>query len=290
MSASTRPLRVDNEAPAPGSAFRRRRPLPALALPKGREDRRAGAVLSVLLHVLLVGLLATPFAIHHAIVEQEQGAGGPGPAGGGGGGHGGTGGQTAQVTERVQFIRVAAVAPTPAPVPEQAVVPPPVLPPPEPVKVEPVPIPSIEPTIATPVAAKIPDVAATAGIGGGSGRDGTNGSGPGSGGGVGSGIGTGRGSGIGPGTGGGGQENYPPQPIEFFLPPLPAPDKVRGFHLIAEFDVDSTGRVLSFDFTRTKDGDYNKRLAEVLRNMRFRPGTRPDGTPIRMKAQIGYEF
>jgi len=65
---------------------------------------------------------------------------------------------------------------------------------------------------------------------------------------------------------------------------------VRGFHLVAEFDVDSTGRVRGFDFTPTKDGDYNKRLAEVLRGMRFRAGTRPDGTPIRMKAQIGYDF
>jgi hypothetical protein len=65
---------------------------------------------------------------------------------------------------------------------------------------------------------------------------------------------------------------------------------VRGVHFIAEFDVDSTGRVLDFRFTQTRDGDYNKRLAEVLRAMRFRPGTRPDGTPLRMKAQIGYDF
>jgi hypothetical protein len=79
-------------------------------------------------------------------------------------------------------------------------------------------------------------------------------------------------------------------PVEMFLPPLPPPSSVRGFRLIAEFDVDSTGRVIAFDFTRTRDGDYNKRLAEVLREMRFRPGTRPDGSPMRMKAQVGYEF
>jgi hypothetical protein len=24
--------------------------------------------------------------------------------------------------------------------------------------------------------------------------------------------------------------------------------------------------------------------------MKFRPGTRPDGSPLRMKAQVGYEF
>jgi hypothetical protein len=65
---------------------------------------------------------------------------------------------------------------------------------------------------------------------------------------------------------------------------------VRGLHFIAEFDVDSTGRVLDFKFTRTRDGDYNKRIADVLKSMRFRPGTRPDGSPLRMPAQIGYEF
>ena len=65
---------------------------------------------------------------------------------------------------------------------------------------------------------------------------------------------------------------------------------MRGFKFIAEFDVDSTGRVLHFDFSETRDGDYNRRLASVLKSMRFRPGTRPDGTPLRMKAQVGYEF
>ena len=128
------------------------------------------------------------------------------------------------------------------------------------------------------------------GEGGGSGSDGSAGAGPGSGGGVGAGVGTGRGSGTGPGTGGGNQANYPPVPIEFFLPPLPAPGNVRGFHFVAEFDVDSTGRVINFDFTPTRDGDYNKRIAQVLRSMKFRPGTRPDGSPLRMKAQVGYEF
>jgi len=272
----------------PSSSFVKRRELPALSLPRAREDRRSGALFSILLHALIVMLLVTPFALHHAIVEEQQGAGGPGPAGGGGGGHGGTGGESDQ-RERLQFIQVApqpSVAPS---VPEQLVPPTPV-PPPVPVKVEPTPSPAVETKVEVTASAKLPDVAATPGTGGGTGHDGTNGTGPGSGGGVGTGIGSGRGAGVGPGTGGGDQANYPPQPIEFFLPPLPAPSRVRGFHLVAEFDVDSTGRVRGFDFTPTKDGDYNKRLAEVLRGMRFRAGTRPDGTPIRMKAQIGYDF
>jgi hypothetical protein len=291
MSASPRPSSVQPTT-SPSSSFVRRRPLPALSLPRAREDRRASAVLSLLLHVAIVMLLVTPFAVHQAIVEMEQGAGGPGPAGGGGGGHGGTGG-VADQSERLRFVQVAPQAASVAPqaVPEPVVPPPtPVVPPPEPVKVEPTPTPPVETKIDVAVPAKLPEVAATTGTGGGSGHDGTNGSGPGSGGGVGSGIGTGRGAGIGPGTGGGNQANYPPQPIELFLPPLPAPDRVHGFHLIAEFDVDETGRVRSFDFTPTRDGDYNKKLQEVLRNVRFRPGTRPDGTPIRMKTQLGYEF
>ena len=160
----------------------------------------------------------------------------------------------------------------------------------EPPKPQPVSPPVVpKPQSAAP-AETVTVASAEPGAGGGSGSDGTAGAGPGSGGGVGAGVGTGRGSGVGPGTGGGTQLNYPPVPIEFFLPPLPAPSSVRGLHFVAEFDVDSTGRVIAFDFTRTRDGDYNKRIESVLRQMRFRPGTRADGSPLRMKAQVGYEF
>src|SRR3954463_3466643 len=101
MTASPRPFSVQ-PTPLPASTFVRRRDLPALALPPGRENRRASALLSLLVHALIVMLLVTPFAVHHAIVEREQGAGGPGPAGGGGGGHGGTGGSLHE-SERLQF-------------------------------------------------------------------------------------------------------------------------------------------------------------------------------------------
>ena len=96
------------------------------------------------------------------------------------------------------------------------------------------PIPEVKPEVKAEAKVDVPKVEAiapTPGTGGGTGRDGTTGDGPGAGGGVGSGIGTGRGSGIGPGTGGGSQANYPPSPTELFIPPLPMPDKVRGFHL-----------------------------------------------------------
>ncbi|MDB4887360.1 MAG: hypothetical protein JWN79_2798, partial [Gemmatimonadetes bacterium] len=131
---------------------------------------------------------------------------------------------------------------------------------------------------------------AVAGAGGGSGADGSAGAGPGSGGGVGSGVGTGRGSSNGPGTGGGTATDYSPQPIAMFLPPLPPPARVRGFRFTAEFDVDSTGKVLDYKFTETPDAAYNRQLNNLMRTIRFRPGTRADGTPVRAKAQLGYDF
>src|SRR5436309_2903161 len=132
MAASTRPITAEPTR-TPSSSFVRRRELPALSLPHGREDRRAGALLSLLFHVGLVMLLITPFAVHRAIVELEQGAGGPGPAGGGGGGHGGTGG----VMDRSEQLRFIQVAPQPAAVvpqtPPEQIIPPTPVPPPEPV-------------------------------------------------------------------------------------------------------------------------------------------------------------
>ena len=260
-----------------------------IGMPVRSEGRRTGAVVSVVVHAIIIILLIFPFFMPRNVIRpMHQGAGGAGPAGGGGGGTRGTGGGT---VEKIQFVRVS---PTPVPTPTTL---PPVVPPPpkvtpkeEPPKPQPVQPPVVpKPQSAAPAEA-VTVASAETGVGGGTGTDGSAGAGPGSGGGVGTGVGTGRGSGLGPGTGGGTQANYPPVPIEFFLPPLPAPSSVRGLHFVAEFDVDSTGRVLAFDFTRTRDGDYNKRIESVLRSMKFRPGTGPDGSPTRMKAQVGYEF
>ncbi|MDQ2664431.1 MAG: hypothetical protein M3Z05_00295 [Gemmatimonadota bacterium] len=257
-----------------------------VGLPMRDDGRRQGMIVSVLVHAAIIALLLFPIVLARTmIVPIQQGAGGAGPAGGGGGGRGGMTG----TRDTIRFVRVA---PTQVPTPTAL---PPITPPVTP-KVE-VPVPAVTPP-PTP-ATKPPEQTATTvpvttiagvGTGPGTGNDGTAGNGPGSGGGVGSGIGAGRGSGVGSGTGGGTEANYPPTPKEFFLPPLPPPSSVRGFRFIAEFDVDSTGRVLDFKFSETRDGDYNRRIANVLRSMRFRPGTRPDGTPLRMKAQIGYEF
>ncbi len=260
-----------------------------VGMPLRGEHRREGAVVSLLVHLVIITLLLVPIVLSHTVIQRmEQGAGGAGPAGGGGGGRGGA----SRGEETVRYVHVAPAAKTPTPAVTPTPTPVPPVPKPEVPKVPP---PQISPPVQqTPdqasIAAPMQTVASVAGAGAGTGRDGTNGNGPGSGGGVGSGTGTGRGSGVGPGTGGGLQANYPPQPIEFFLPPLPPPASVRGFQFIAEFDVDSTGKVLTMEFTHTSDGGYNRRLESVLRSMKFRAGTRPDGTPIRMKAQVGYAF
>ncbi|MES2179381.1 MAG: hypothetical protein V4550_16095 [Gemmatimonadota bacterium] len=258
---------------------------PAYRVPVGMplrgEGRRQGAVVSILIHAVIIFLLLAPIVFRKTIIERiEQGAGGAGPAGGGGGGRLGNDGG---YKETLRFVKVA---PTPVATPKTLppVVTPPVVPVQPPLVLPPVP--QIKEQAAVP--APVQTMSSISGPG--SGRDGTSGAGPGSGGGVGAGEGTGRGSGVGPGTGGGTQKNYPPQPIEFFLPPLPPPSNVRGFHFIAEFDVDSTGKVLKVGFTDTPNGDYNRRIASVLKSMRFRPGTGPDGIPVRMKAQVGYEF
>jgi hypothetical protein len=262
-----------------------------LGIPTRDEGRRAGAVVSLLIHALVIGLLIVPFFLPGSVIQRmQQGAGGAGPAGGGGGGSRGTGGET--MRETLRFVKLApdpvptpkVLPPIPTPVVPKLVPPPPVVPP----KVETAPAKPPEQAAAPTPPSTVASVAP--GTGGGTGTDGTAGTGPGTGGGVGTGVGTGRGSATGPGTGGGTQTNHSPTAIAFFLPPLPQPASVRGFQFIAEFDVDSTGRVLDFKFTPTPDGDYNRRLETVLRATRFRPGTRPDGTPLRMKAQIIYGF
>lgn len=82
---------------------------------------------------------------------------------------------------------------------------------------------------------------------------------------------------------------YPPVAIEFFLPPLPAPADVRGFHLIAEFEV-TPCRATLIGMSRSVNARYNERLQSALLKLRFRPGTTASGKPVRAKARIGYQF
>ena len=257
--------------PLEPSARRVRRRVPNARMPKDREDWRIGSDVSALVHLLVLVLLVSPLLITAELTPIAQGAGGPGPAGGGGGSSGGEG----LKRELLQFVRVAPPAARPAAAQPKVVVPPP----------RPVPQTPPAPVVPTPAAQ---DATASPTAPSTGGQDAGGGAGPGSGGGVGSGTGTGAGSGSGPGTGGGTQADYPPTPQVMFIPPLPTPASVKGFHLRVQFDVDATGRVLNFNFTPTPDGGYNRKLRDLFNGFRFRPGSHPDGTPIRMIAELDY--
>lgn len=243
-------------------------------MPLSRPPRWTGLA-AALLHGFLLLLLISPALVAVAIPEPEQGAGGPGPAGGGGGGTRGSGGGE-RVVEKLQYIDVRPPAPQPEVPPLEEVPPPEVTPP---VEEEEKPVAEVvELDIKAPTM-KL-DLALTAGIGGGTGNDGTSGTGPGRGGGVGSGVGTGRGSGEGPGTGGGEGEIYPPTPDFLTMPPMPKPRGVVGEVVQLKFQVDVDGSVLAFEFTPTSDSNYNRRIREQFKDVRFRPAVRWDGQPV----------
>lgn len=208
-------------------------------------------------------------AYHEFEAERAVGGGGPGEAGGGGGGSAGA------AEQRLQFVRLQQGT-----APDVTVVKP-SIPPPVSLPVPPRPVTTAAPAETAPVAT------GNAGAGAGSGGPGA---GSGKGGGTGSGIGTGTGSASGPGTGGGPGVTYPPTPTQFFLPPLPAPQRVKPYHLVAWFDVDEKGNATLLGFNPSRDGGYNRRLREVLLALRFRPGVRPDGTPVRDTVDVQFIF
>lgn len=261
-----------------------RRPLRPLHGIPDREGRGpAGFLFSTLLHLaILIALLLPPLVAHQLDRPLTTGGGGPDAAGGGGGGTGGMGGEAVR-PERIRHLQVR--VPLPALTPPQQVEPP--KPEPVPTPVEKV-VPPPEPTANV----NAPEVSGTAiptpGVGGGSGNDGTGGSGPGRGGGVGSGVGTGRGSGTGPGTGGGPGDIFPAQVINLSILPIPIPSRVRPYEMIAWFDVDERGRATLISFNPSRDGNYNKKLRDMLAETRFRPAVRADGTPVRDTVSVTY--
>lgn len=274
QSHPDRAVTPEELAPPP----RTKRPLrPLHGIPERDPRGPTGLLVSTLVHLaILVALLLPPLVAHQLDRELSTGGGGEGPAGGGGGGTGGTGGEVVR-PEKLRYLQVAAPPPAATPV---------VTPP----KVEPPkPVPEPEKTLITPPAptesAVVPEAAGTTiptpGVGGGSGNDGTGGNGPGRGGGVGSGVGTGRGSGVGPGTGGGPGDIYPAQVTNLALLPIPVPGKVRPYKMIAWFDVDERGKATLISFNPSRDGSYNKKIRDMLAEIRFRPAVRADGTPVR---------
>ncbi|MGQ0766570.1 MAG: hypothetical protein ACT4OZ_12990 [Gemmatimonadota bacterium] len=262
-----------------GSAARPRY-RPPFGIPDRAKAGREATIASLLLHILLFALiLASPLWISRQIdAVQQRGPQGDGRAGGGGGGNRGTGGP-----ERIRFMAFPTARaedmktfPPLLPLPDQPV--------PEPVKPpEPEPVPTAATVDTAAGAAKAPDVASVEkGAGGGAGRDGTIGSGPGSGGGTGSGTGPGSGSGTGPGTGAGNgdDEVFPPTVIALTILPIPVPSKVRPYKLVAYFEVDTAGNARLLSYNPPGDGGYNRRVKEMLSEIRFRPAVRRNGRPV----------
>src|SRR4051812_6353096 len=82
-----------------------------IGMPFRDEGRRTSALVSLAIHLLIIGLLVAPFVVPGSpLARIEQGAGGAGPAGGGGGGSRGTGG----ARETLRYVRVV---PDPVPTP-----------------------------------------------------------------------------------------------------------------------------------------------------------------------------
>jgi hypothetical protein len=106
---------------------------------------------------------------------------------------------------------------------------------------------------------------------------------------VGSGIGTGRGSGTGAGTGGGGDEIFPPTVTNLAILPIPVPNRVRPYKLVAQFEVDEKGNAKLIAFNPSKDSGYNRKIREMLAEVRFRPAVRADGTAVKDTAYITAE-
>ncbi len=249
---------------------------PPLGIPTRDPASARPTVAAALLHALIVALILLPplWTAREALDVRNKAAGGRGPAGGGGGGTLGEGGLR-EDRERLRFMVLPKDPLTQAPIP---------IPTPQPVEpkeeVKPVSPPPPVPAIDTAARATVDSASAT-GASGGTGKDGSAGSGPGSGGGVGSGIGPGRGSGNGPATGGGEDEIYGAQVTALPILPIPVPSKVRPYRMVAYFDVDTMGKATLISFNPSNDPRYNKRVREMLLEMRFRPAVRRDGAPVR---------
>jgi hypothetical protein len=224
-------------------------------------------LVSVAIHGAILAALLAPAVLSGVFDADMSTAGAEGPRGGGGGGRG-----LSDKPERLQFVQIAPAAPQPA----QVTLPPP--PPPKPVETPP----TVPPPAPTPPAAE-PTLAAG---GAATGKDGTDGSGPGTGGGVGTGQGTGQGSATGPGTGGDGAEHDPPVVTNLAILPIPVPRGVRPYRMVAYFDVDEKGNAKLLSFNPSSDGGYNRRIREMLAEIRFRPAVKRDGTAVRDTAMI----
>jgi protein TonB len=244
-------------------------------------------VAAIAFHVLLVLLVLAPavFVSNRLIDYTQRGAGGPGPVGGGGGGSNSFPGRIKYLPERVDFLKIQAEKPVPKEEPVE-LKPEQVKPPPPPPTPKP---PAVATSDSAAAAARADSTSAQTGAGRGSGNDGTSGNGPGRGGGEGSGVGTGRGSATGPGTGGGDGRIYPPTVVALPILPLPIPARVRPYKMVAQFEVDTTGSARLIGFNPSRDNGYNRRIREMLLEIRFRPAVTLDGRPVKAIAVVTAE-
>jgi periplasmic protein TonB len=266
-----------------------RRPYrPPIGIPSHGEPRAQATVAALGFHLLFVLLLLGPaiFVSTKLIDYTQQGAGGPGAAGGGGGGSQSFPGRIKYTPERVDFMKLEKATPTPR---KEEVVKPPKQEEIKPPTPPPTPDPPVVAAKDSATAARVDSTSAVVGAGAGTGNDGTRGTGPGRGGGEGSGVGTGRGSATGPGTGGGDATVYPPTVIALPILPLPIPSRVRPYKMVAQFEVDSTGSARLIDFTKSRDAGYNRRIRDMLLEIRFRPAVTGDGRPVKALAVVTAE-
>jgi protein TonB len=233
---------------------------PTLELRLPRQRVGGPLVLTLLLHVLLIGLLVTSIG---RSLERAVAAGRSATTRGGGGGGGREHG--------VAYISLpAAPAPAPTPVRERRT----------PVVTHPIP-PVVTPRVLPPPApaetASAPSAATTGPTTG----SGTQGSGEGTGGGTGTGAGPGVGPGVGEGTGGEMGRGSSPEPRQLVLPPADYPKDMRGRQVEVTFYVTVDGRVDRIDVApEIRDGGFARRFAEAMRNYRFRPARSAGGAPV----------
>lgn len=71
--------------------------------------------------------------------------------------------------------------------------------------------------------------------------------------------------------------------------PLPIPAKVRPYKMVARFEVDSTGAARLIEFNPSRDAGYNKRIRQMLLEIRFRPAVTADGRPVAALAIVTAE-
>jgi hypothetical protein len=59
--------------------------------------------------------------------------------------------------------------------------------------------------------------------------------------------------------------------------------------MVAQFEVDSVGNARLIGFNPSRDSGYNKRIREMLLEIRFRPAVTMDGRPVKAIAVVTAE-